>query len=116
METLEITSFNKIVLLKSKTKDAILKTLVGEASEYIPNYTKSELLEKVLGREALANTSIGKGIAIPHARLEMDTASVIVLKLRALTTVSSDVWRQDSSKLSSNRRLSCPAAATSLRH
>jgi fructose-specific phosphotransferase system IIA component len=63
--------------IKSRTKDEVLKEVVGllESSPYILD--KNELLNNLIERERLETTGIGDGIALPHART--DSVSQLVI-------------------------------------
>ena len=52
--------------LRAKTKDGILKELVGLFD--LEDNTRTIILKMVKKREKLGSTGVGKGVAIPHGR------------------------------------------------
>ena len=62
-------SLNRVILnLKSRVKEEAINELVRAAATSYNVNNKYELFKRVLEREAITNTSVGDGIAIPHAR------------------------------------------------
>ena len=53
--------------IKGNTVEDVLKNSV-EALDILPENIKGELFERLIQRENLTSTGIGKGIAIPHPR------------------------------------------------
>ena len=58
--------------LKAKTRDDAISELVEAlaAAGAIPKKNTPEVIKAVLAREAQATTGIGKGVALPHAKLK----------------------------------------------
>ncbi len=60
-------SEDRVILdLKSKTKDEVLKELLGVLK--LPEEREKIVLDALKKRESIGSTGIGKGIAIPHVR------------------------------------------------
>jgi mannitol/fructose-specific phosphotransferase system IIA component (Ntr-type) len=58
---------SKIILnLRSKSKNGVLKELVSHLQ--MEPEAKDILMKALINREEMGSTSVGKGIAIPHAR------------------------------------------------
>jgi len=57
--------------LKARTRDEAIAELVEALAEagVIPKKNVQDVIKTVLAREAQATTGIGKGIALPHAKL-----------------------------------------------
>jgi mannitol/fructose-specific phosphotransferase system IIA component (Ntr-type) len=67
MKLSDLVSTKQINLdLKSKTKEGVLKELVGLLRVSAP--ARKALLQTLQAREELGSTGVGKGIAIPHCR------------------------------------------------
>ncbi|MEW6997634.1 PTS sugar transporter subunit IIA [Colwelliaceae bacterium BS250] len=62
-----------------KSKKNILAQISKLAAAQIPNVSEKELLVSLMSREKLSSTGIGKGIAIPHGRLNNTNQVVAVL-------------------------------------
>jgi mannitol/fructose-specific phosphotransferase system IIA component (Ntr-type) len=58
--------------LEGKTRDEAIRELVRALAEAgaLPKKSVEEVTEAVLGREEQATTGIGKGVALPHAKLK----------------------------------------------
>jgi mannitol/fructose-specific phosphotransferase system IIA component (Ntr-type) len=58
--------------LQGTTRDDVIAELVDSLAQAgaIPKKSVSEVVSAVLAREAQATTGIGKGIALPHAKLK----------------------------------------------
>ncbi len=56
--------------IKGNTVESVLKNSV-EAMNILPENIKPELFDRLIQREKLTSTGIGKGIAIPHPRTPM---------------------------------------------
>ncbi|NLK62301.1 MAG: PTS sugar transporter subunit IIA [Fusobacteria bacterium] len=64
---------NKMISLEknSYTKDEILEKMVNIINEkYTGKKDINEIYKKIIARENVGTTGIGKGIAVPHARCE----------------------------------------------
>lgn len=59
---------NIILPLKARTKEEVIRELAAKAYESRLISEKDLFIKKLLEREELTSTSIGKGIAIPHLR------------------------------------------------
>jgi len=64
--------------LKARTRDDAIRELVEAlaSAEAIPKKSVPEVIKAVLAREAQATTGIGKGVALPHAKLKGITSPV----------------------------------------
>lgn len=51
------------------SKRAVLQSLAAEAARRL-NLPEREVLDAVQAREALGSTALGRGVALPHARME----------------------------------------------
>ena len=70
MKISELVNKNLVeVNLKFRTKDAVLSEIVDCLYRNKKIKNKKAILEDLLGRERRSSTSIGDGIAIPHARI-----------------------------------------------
>ena len=69
---------NAVAIVKAKSKDAILAEL---AERFAESYAldSAEVLERLNERESLGSTGFGRGVAIPHARVEGPRRPVAVL-------------------------------------
>ncbi len=58
--------------LQAKTRDAAIEELVGALADAgaIAKKSTGEIAKAVIAREAQATTGIGKGIALPHVKVE----------------------------------------------
>ena len=58
--------------LSAKTRDEAVRELVQAlaATGAVPKKSIEDIVKAVLGREAQATTGIGKGVALPHAKLK----------------------------------------------
>ena len=64
------------------SKKGALELLSESLARQHPDLTKNKVLDALLAREKLGSTGLGKGIAIPHCRLEeIDNIYVAMLKL-----------------------------------
>ncbi|HID55686.1 TPA: PTS sugar transporter subunit IIA, partial [Candidatus Poribacteria bacterium] len=75
----ELISPDRIVTLKSKTKEEALRELVEVISRSPRVRDKEELLKAILDREKIMSTGIGLGIAVPHAKLDSISDFVIAM-------------------------------------
>ena len=72
---------NIILDVKSKSKKNLLEFIASKMS-HDPEPAKDIIFEKLYEREKLGTTGLGKGIAIPHARIPNITEpKIIVIKL-----------------------------------
>ena len=74
-----------VAIVSAKSKDAILEAL---ADRFAASYglDAAEVLERLNEREALGSTGFGRGVAIPHARIEGPNRPVaVLLKLKEAT-------------------------------
>lgn len=60
-----------VPVLEAKTRDEAIAELVGALAEAgaLPKRRVDEAIKAILVREGQATTGIGKGVALPHARL-----------------------------------------------
>ena len=67
---------------KTKSKKCAFDTLTELFSKSIPKTSKHEIFDALSAREKLGNTSIGNGIAVPRAYLDIPKpiAALLVLK------------------------------------
>jgi len=83
---LKITDFISVkrvrVSLRAKTKEGVLKELVGLFD--LDDKTRMILLKMVKKREKLGSTGVGKGVAIPHGR------SLVVNRLMVAAGISKE--------------------------
>jgi mannitol/fructose-specific phosphotransferase system IIA component (Ntr-type) len=58
--------------LSAKDKKGIVRELVARIKDVAspPGFKVSDVIEKVMQREAVGSTAIGGGVAIPHAKIE----------------------------------------------
>ncbi|WP_105200049.1 MULTISPECIES: PTS IIA-like nitrogen regulatory protein PtsN [unclassified Pseudoalteromonas] len=72
------------VLFNSKKR--MLEYLSQVAHQHIPHLSEQAILDSLLAREKLGSTGIGKGVAIPHGRLEgiENTLAIIVTNREAI--------------------------------
>jgi PTS system nitrogen regulatory IIA component len=68
--------------LGATSKRAVLQALAAEAATRAGR-PEAEILEALQARERLGSTALGRGVALPHARLEGElTPVVLVARLR----------------------------------
>lgn len=74
---------NNIFFTEASDKNEIINKLIDRAVEHVGMPFLREVLQKeIFERESLMSTGIGKGIAVPHARLkEIDKTLIYVAKL-----------------------------------
>ena len=71
--------FRPLVSSKKRALEILSETLAQQDSSLI----KSKILDALLAREKLGSTGLGKGIAIPHCRINgIDKIYIAMLKLR----------------------------------
>jgi nitrogen PTS system EIIA component len=56
------------VPLKARSRDGVIRDLVGLADRAGLVYTKADLIDNVLAREELCSTALVPGVALPHPR------------------------------------------------
>ena len=66
-----------ILDLDATTKAAALQLLAARAAGRLGR-PEAEVLEALQAREQLGSTALGRGVAIPHARLEADVPPVVL--------------------------------------
>jgi PTS system nitrogen regulatory IIA component len=66
-----------ILDLGATTKAAALQLLAAEAADRLGR-PEAEVLEALQARERLGSTALGRGVALPHARLEGDVRPVVL--------------------------------------
>jgi PTS system nitrogen regulatory IIA component len=67
-----------VLHLAPSDKDALLRVLAEEAAARI-GHSGPAILEALQGRERLGSTALGRGIAMPHARLPWPDAKLAIL-------------------------------------
>jgi mannitol/fructose-specific phosphotransferase system IIA component (Ntr-type) len=70
MRLAEHLSPSRILALRGRTKDDVLRELVAVAAEEPGVRDHDGLLRAIFARERILSTGIGLGIAVPHAKLE----------------------------------------------
>lgn len=60
--------------VEATTRDAVLQELVACTVRAHPNIDAKEAFSVLLSRERIGSTAIGSGLAIPHAKLQLDRA------------------------------------------
>jgi PTS system nitrogen regulatory IIA component len=66
-----------MLALGATTKDAALRQLAAEAAARLRR-PEAEVLDALQARERLGSTALGRGVALPHARLAGDCAPVVI--------------------------------------
>jgi nitrogen PTS system EIIA component len=54
----------------SASKKRSLETLGKLLADALPEFTSGEIFNSLIGRERLGSTGLGKGVALPHGRLQ----------------------------------------------
>jgi PTS system nitrogen regulatory IIA component len=72
-----ITAEDVVLDLGAGSKRALLQALAAEASRRLGR-DEAEILAALTDREALGSTGLGRGIALPHARLPGDQPPLIL--------------------------------------
>ncbi|MET0089107.1 MAG: PTS IIA-like nitrogen regulatory protein PtsN [Candidatus Thiodiazotropha sp.] len=62
--------------VEAASKKRVLEQLGQRLAESAPDLTQDEVFDALLERERLGSTGLGKGIALPHARMSKITQSV----------------------------------------
>jgi CBS domain-containing protein len=65
--------------LKASTKDEAVRELAELFCHKYPEKNIEEIIKAVYERERLGNTSMGRGVAFPHARTDMVTGLYVVM-------------------------------------
>lgn len=55
--------------VKARSKKAILETLANLIASEAPELTSAEVFNSLIARERLGSTGLGRGVAIPHGRI-----------------------------------------------
>jgi len=63
--------------LEARSKRSLLQTLAAEAASRLRR-PEQEVSEALLARERLGSTALGRGVALPHARLLGDVPPTII--------------------------------------
>lgn len=63
--------------LAPQNKREVLEMLAGEAARRLAR-SEAEILGALRDREALGSTALGRGVALPHARLEGDSPPLML--------------------------------------
>ena len=72
-----ITTDNVILDLGVGNKRDLLNVLASKAAERL-EYSEQEILKALQDRERLGSTALGRGVALPHARLAGDNPPVML--------------------------------------
>ncbi len=67
-----------VLNLHAASKRALLETLAAEAANRLGRPAE-EILDALRSREKLGSTALGRGIALPHARLPGDFAPLVLI-------------------------------------
>jgi len=70
MELSDYLTKDRVIILKSDTKPAVIDELIDVLTSSLKGVTREQLSESINKREGLMSTGIGLGIAVPHVRLE----------------------------------------------
>ena len=70
---------NVVGRIEAATRDDAIAALATHAGKTTESHDVAEILEAVLAREETMGTGIGKGIAVPHARLEGLASPVVII-------------------------------------
>lgn len=82
MQLTDLLTIDRIrIPLQARTKDELLRELVGIVTESDNGADQEEVLRAVREREAVLSTGIGHGVAIPHGK----SAAVAELRMAAGT-------------------------------
>ena len=61
------------------SKKRALETLSQQLAADLPGFTDSEIFDSLIGRERLGSTGLGKGVALPHGRMQGLEAPIAAL-------------------------------------
>lgn len=67
--------------LRARSREEVLKELVHFLKKQSMISKEKELYEKLLQRESLGSTAIGKGIAIPHCKMKGVKTPIVLLAI-----------------------------------
>jgi PTS system nitrogen regulatory IIA component len=83
MRITDLLSAADVILdLNAGSKRSLLQTLAAEAANRF-GHQEQVVLDALLARERLGSTALGRGVALPHARLEGDALpAMLCLRLR----------------------------------
>lgn len=70
-----------ILELEAQDRDGALKEMVGFLKKRGKITKEKDLNEKLLQREKLGSTAIGKGVAIPHCKMKVVKTPVLLLAI-----------------------------------
>ncbi len=70
MNITSLLSKDLVFFLESTEKEAVIRELIEKLHEKKLIKKKEQIIKKVLEREALGSTGIGKGVAIPHCKIK----------------------------------------------
>lgn len=75
-----------IVPMTSTDKESVIEDLVARYAEYasLDENAEAEIREAIMARESLGSTAMGKGIAIPHCKIEGVKNPVVVIGISRL--------------------------------
>ncbi len=79
--------------LKGHTKEEVINELCNVIVDYWGIKDKNEFLDKILERESIESTGIGRGIALPHARTDA-VRGVVIAFGRSLKGIDYNSWDQ----------------------
>jgi mannitol/fructose-specific phosphotransferase system IIA component (Ntr-type) len=84
MKISELLNADNILLdIDAADKDALISRLVGQFRTSLGEELAARILEAVLRRERIMSTAVGKGVAIPHAKVEgMESHHIVFARLR----------------------------------
>ncbi len=68
----------RVVQLKSRSKERAFEEMAAVLAPAVPGYSPQQILQALLEREEVANTWVGPGLAIPHARLPLEPGHFIL--------------------------------------
>jgi PTS system nitrogen regulatory IIA component len=78
MRITDLLSTTGVILdLGARTKAAVLQLLAAEAARRLGR-PEGEILEALQARERLGSTALGRGVALPHARLEGNLSPIVL--------------------------------------
>ena len=70
MEIAECLSLDRILFLENKDKENVLQLLSESLASFEEAPAAEEILKAIECREAILSTGLGRGLAVPHVRLE----------------------------------------------
>lgn len=69
MDITQLLAADRIITLKTETKDDALKALVKVLGKTSAVAKEKELAKAIMERERILSTGVGSGIAVPHAKI-----------------------------------------------